>query len=230
MFTGYHNRKTGILALCSLLELPFAELPPYMQQAWPHLYDMALHLFSRYEYAEQLWLEEEDDEDEDDEEEEEDGDEEDDGEEDEIDDDADYDDDEGTDLADLETLRMLGEAAEDDEVDGGRRCRRVCRAHSRLATVLFCFHSLAATNVTWGVFCDARKTYALLPITSPLVSIEVSCVCVCMCVHVHAYPCACVSMCVGVWVCVCGCVCEACACSRSPTVLTLRRCWPFRAC
>ena len=38
---------------------------------------------------------------------------------DEIDDDADYDDEEGADLADLETLRMLGEAADDDEVDGG---------------------------------------------------------------------------------------------------------------
>jgi hypothetical protein len=111
--------------VCSLLELPFAELPAYIQQVWPHIYDMALHLLERFEYAEQLWLEEEEDDDDDDDEEGEgDGDDDDEGEgddddEEEIDDDADYDDDDGDDLADLETLRMLGEAADDDEVDGG---------------------------------------------------------------------------------------------------------------
>ena len=31
-FTGVHNRKLGILTLCTLLELDFARLPPYIQQ------------------------------------------------------------------------------------------------------------------------------------------------------------------------------------------------------
>lgn len=46
-FTGVHNRKLGILTLCTLLELDFAMLPPYIQQVIPHAIEMSLILFEK---------------------------------------------------------------------------------------------------------------------------------------------------------------------------------------
>eukprot|EP00037_Helgoeca_nana_P026542 m.300059 g.300059 ORF g.300059 m.300059 type:complete len:1020 (-) comp27244_c2_seq3:248-3307(-) len=128
-FTGYHNRKLGILTLATLLQLPFVNLPPYLQQVWPHIAGMALFLFEKYEHAETLWLEDDappgwyagDEEEEDDEEEVEDDDDAEAEEGEQIDDDADYEDIDA-DLADIETLRMIEEeanrAGEDEDDDG----------------------------------------------------------------------------------------------------------------
>eukprot|EP00040_Diaphanoeca_grandis_P011833 m.60631 g.60631 ORF g.60631 m.60631 type:complete len:1053 (+) comp22861_c0_seq3:103-3261(+) len=46
-FTGIHNRKHGILTLCSLIQLPYDKLPPYIQQVFPHTVPMMLQLFEK---------------------------------------------------------------------------------------------------------------------------------------------------------------------------------------
>jgi len=63
-FTGLHNRKLSILALCRLLELPYAQFPAHIQQVWPHLIGHFVSLFSKLEIAytltaEEVWDEEE---------------------------------------------------------------------------------------------------------------------------------------------------------------------------
>jgi len=50
-FTGVHNRKTGIISLCSVLQLEYAKVPAYMQAVYPHLLPMILKLFEKLPVA-----------------------------------------------------------------------------------------------------------------------------------------------------------------------------------
>jgi hypothetical protein len=58
-FAGLHNRKLGILALCRLLGLPYAQLPAHIQQVWPHLIGQFVSLFARLPIAYRMTAEEE---------------------------------------------------------------------------------------------------------------------------------------------------------------------------
>ena len=110
-FTGVHNRKLGILTLCTLLELDFARLPPYIQQVIPHAIEMSLILFEKLPRAYDLRnLNEADSDDEDYEEEEIDDDA--DG----LDDEADFNDPLGDDQLRAE-LRGMGVGALGEEED-----------------------------------------------------------------------------------------------------------------
>ena len=57
-FTGLHNRKLSILALCRLLGLPYAQFPAHIQQVWPHLIGHFVALFSKLPVAYKLTAEE----------------------------------------------------------------------------------------------------------------------------------------------------------------------------
>lgn len=60
-FTGVHNRKLGILALCALLEVGYTVLPPYIQRVIPHTFEMLTILFEKLPHAYDLLKREEED-------------------------------------------------------------------------------------------------------------------------------------------------------------------------
>eukprot|EP00041_Stephanoeca_diplocostata_P015599 m.298645 g.298645 ORF g.298645 m.298645 type:complete len:1040 (-) comp20094_c0_seq2:338-3457(-) len=126
-FKGIHNRKLGILALSTLLDLPYKAFPPHIQRVWPHILRTAFVLFEKLPLAYKLRAQEDEEDEEDDEIEGDEGDMDDDGAGGtvgEADDDDDYyDPADALSPEDMEQLRLLGNIefeGDDDELDLGQ--------------------------------------------------------------------------------------------------------------